>query len=194
MSTIQPHPDANVRSQTFYVACSNARCWHCGESTRLIALAVPQNHEILDADADVDVDVDADADADLDADVDADAKADDCDQPVLPDAWQRANADAFLFYVDHLPDAVRDRLKQISPSFRMAYSAVTLNSYWANHCEHCGTLLDDHELHCEPEGAFMPSSESAAAAIQLSSIQAPFEAAAAGYALAPEFFRFMHRL
>jgi hypothetical protein len=175
MSTIQSHSDANVRSQTFYVARSNARCWHCGEATRLIALAVPQNHEILHADAD------------------ADAEADNRDQPA-PDAWQRVNADAFLFYVDYLPDGVRDQLKQISPSFRMAYSAVTLNSYWANHCEHCGTLLDDHDLHCEPEGAFMPVSESAATAIQLSSVQAPFEAAAAGYALAPEFFRFMHRL
>jgi hypothetical protein len=180
MSTIQSHPDANVRSQTFYVARSNARCWHCGESTPLIALAVPKNHEILDADADDD------------ADEVTDGAADDRDQPV-PDAWQRANADALLFYVEYLPDGVRDQLKQISPSFRMAYSAVTLNSYWANHCEHCGTLLDDHDLHCEPEGAFMPVSESAATAIQLSSVQAPFEAAAAGYALAPEFFRFMHR-
>jgi hypothetical protein len=178
VSTIQPHPDANVRSQTFYVARSNARCWHCGESTRLIALAVPHNHEILDADDG--------------ADEGADGEADDRDQPI-PDGWQRAKADAFLFYVDYLPDGVRDRLKQISPSFRMAYSVVTLNSYWANHCEHCGALLDDHELHCEPEGAFMPSSESAATAIQLSSVQAPFEAAAAGYALAPEFFRFMRR-
>jgi hypothetical protein len=178
MSTIQPHPDANVRSQTFYVARSNARCWHCGESTRLIALAVPQSHEILEADDDADEVVDG--------------EADDRDQPA-PDAWQRANADAFLFYVDYLPDTVRDQLKQISPSFRMAYSTVTLNSYWANHCEHCGSVLDDHELHCEPEGAFMPSSESAAAAIQISQIQEPFEAAAAGYALAPEFFRFMRR-
>jgi hypothetical protein len=187
MSTIQSHPDANVRSQTFYVARRNARCWHCGKSTRLIALAVPQNHEILEADVDVDVD------ADDDADEVADGGADDCDQPA-PDAWQRANENAFLFYVDYLPDAVRDQLKQISPYFRMAYSAVTLNSYWANHCEHCGTLLDDHELHCEPEGAFMPSSESAATAIQLSNVRAPFEAAAAGYAPAPEFFRFMQRL
>jgi hypothetical protein len=189
MSTIQSHPDANVRSQTFHVARTNARCRHCGESTRLIALAVPQNHEILDANSNSN----SNADAGDDADQDADGEADDRDQPV-PDAWQCASADAFLFYVDYLPDGVRDQLKQISPSFRMAYSAVTLNSYWANHCEHCGALLEDHELHCEPEGAFMPSSESAATAIQLSSVQAPFEAAAAGYALAPEFFRFMHRL
>jgi hypothetical protein len=180
MSTIPPHPDANVRSQTFYVACSNARCWHCGESTRLIALAVPQNHEILETN-----EVEDD-------NQDAAAKADGRDQPA-PDAWQRANADAFLFYVNYLPEGVRDQLKQISPCYRVGYSAVTLNSYWANHCEHCGTLLDDHELHCEPEGAFVPASEPAAAAIQISQIPEPFEAAAAGYALAPEFFCFIRR-
>src|ERR1700722_2763946 len=167
MPTIQSHPDANVRSQTYAVARSSALCWHCGESTDLIALVVPHDHEILEAIED--------------GQQVADTKADGRDQPA-PDEWQSANADAFLFYVDYLADGVRDRLKQISPCFRVGYSAATLNSYWANHCEHCGKLLDDHELHCEPEGAFMPSSESAAAAIQMSAIQAPFEAAAAGYA------------
>jgi hypothetical protein len=185
MSTIQPHADVNVRSQTFSVARSNALCWHCGESTDLIALVVPDGHEILEANEGEDDSPDANANAD------ADARTDVRDQPA-PDAWQRANAAAFLFYVDYLPDGVRDRLTQLSPCYRMGYSAVTLNSYWANHCGHCGTLLDDHELHCEPDGAFMPSSESAAAAVQVSNIQAPFEAAAAGYALAPEFFHFTH--
>jgi len=180
MSTIQPHPDANVRSETFSVARSNALCRHCGESNNLIALVVPDNHEILEANEDEDANPHPDAEADV-------------REPPAPDVWQRANANAVLFYVDYLPDGVRDRLQQISPFYRMGYSAVTLNSYWANHCEHCGTLLDDHELHCEPDGAFVPSNESAAAAIQLSSVQAPFHAAAAGYAPAPEFFRFARR-
>jgi len=68
------------------------------------------------------------------------------------------------------PMTFRDRLHRISPFFRLAHSAATLNSYWANHCEHCGTLLGDHELHCEPDGAFMPSSEAAAANIQLQQV------------------------
>jgi hypothetical protein len=186
MPTIQPHPDANVRSPTFSVARSSALCRHCGESTDLIALVVPDSHEILEANEDENDSPDADAG------VDAGAGADARDQPA-PDDWRRANANAVLFYVDYLPDGVRDRLQQILPCYRVGYSAVTQNSYWANHCGHCGALLDDHELHCEPEGAFMPSSEYAAAFIQMSNIQAPFEAAAAGYALAPEFFRFTRR-
>jgi len=90
--------------------------------------------------------------------------------------------------VQQLPQAVQDRLTQLSRFFRLSFSEATLNSYWANHCEHCGTLLGDHELHCEPDGAFMPSSEAEAANIRLLHIAEPFAAATAGYALEPEFF------
>jgi hypothetical protein len=184
MSTIQSHPDANIRSQSFAVARSNALCGHCGEPTDLIALVVPHNHEFLEALKDEDEGDHQDADGDANADGPTRGAADE---------WQRANTDAFLFYVDYLSDGVRDRLQRLSPCFRVGYSVATLNSYWANHCEHCGMLLDDHELHCEPEGAFMPTNESAASAIQMSTIQAPFEASAAGYSPAPEFFRFIRR-
>jgi hypothetical protein len=161
--------DANVRSQTYYVARTDMRCWHCGLSTRLLALAMPRDHETLDEDAQADAD---------------------CGDRAS-EAWHGAAVNAIIFYVECLPDGVKDRLNLISPFFRLAHSTATLNSYWANHCEHCGTLLGDHELHCEPDGAFMPSSEAAAANIQLQQIQEPFEAVAAGYAFEPEFFGFM---
>jgi hypothetical protein len=171
MSEIPSLADANVRSHTYYVARTKVRCWHCGLSTRLLALAVPHNHETLDGDTQADADCGDSA----------------------SDAWQRAAVNAMLFYVERFSDDVRDRLNGISPFFRLAHSAATLNSYWANHCEHCGALLGDHELHCEPDGAFMPSSEAAAANIQLQQIQEPFEAVAAGYAFEPEFFGFMRK-
>ena len=171
MSEIPSLADANVRSHTYYVARTKVRCWHCGLSTRLLALAMPHNHETLNGDTQPDAD---------------------CGDPAS-DAWQRAAVNAMLFYVERLPDDVQDRLNRISPFFRLAHSTATLNSYWANHCEHCGTLLGDHELHCEPDGAFMPSSEATAANIQLQQIQEPFEAVAAGYAFEPEFFGFMRK-
>jgi hypothetical protein len=170
MSEIPSLADANVRSQTYYIARTNVPCWHCGSSTGLLALAVPDGHETLDEDA----------------------QADAGGGPA-PDAWQRANANALLFYVGCLPDAVQGRLNQLSPLFRLSPSAATSSSYWANHCEHCGTLLGDHELHCEPDGAFMPSGETAAANVQLLHIHEPFQAVAAGYALDPEFFGFMRK-
>jgi hypothetical protein len=114
-------------------------------------------------------------------------------QHSAPDSWHRAGFNAFLFFVEHLSDEVQSRLSRISQSFRLARCAATLNSYWANHCEHCGILLGDHELHCEFDCAFMPSSESSAANIELLHVREPLEASAAGYAIEPEFFRFMSR-
>jgi len=164
MFNSQPLVDANVRADTYYVARTHVRCWRCGGRTRLLALALPRSHETLVAD-------DEEADEDHAA-----------------ETWQREGVNAFLFYVRRLPDSVRIRLNPLSSSFRYAYSAVTMDSYWANHCEHCTTLLDDHELHCEPDVAFMPASEAAAANIQLLEIAEPFAAAATGYAFDPEFF------
>jgi hypothetical protein len=162
--------DANVRSQTYYVASTRVRCSHCGLPTRLLALAMPPGHETLDTDSD----------------------ADGGGEP-NSDAWQAATTNAFLFHVAQLSEDVRDRLNRISQSFRLAQGANASHSYWANYCEHCGTQLGDYELHCEPDGAFCPSNEAAAAGIELEQVQAPFEAVTAGYAFEPEFFPFMRR-
>jgi hypothetical protein len=177
MSATPSFPDANVRSQTYYVALTSLRCPHCGYSTRLLALAMPRDHETLHADAHDDSGADGDAE-EL------------CDESAR-DVWQRADANALLFYVESLPGIVQKRLQQWSRFFHLAYDPGARNSYWANHCEHCGNLLGDHELHCEPEGAFMPSSEAAAQNIQLLRYQEPFAAAAVGYACEPEFFACM---
>ena len=177
MSSNRHFPDANVRSHSYYVARTSVRCAHCGLSTRLLALAMPQGHETLHTDAHDDCDSDRDTD-------------EPCGESAQ-DVWQRTDANALIFYVEGLPRAVHTRLQQLSRFFRLAYDPGAMNSYWANHCEHCGILLGDHELHCEPEGAFMPSSEAAAKNIQLLRFQEPFAAAAVGYACEPEFFASM---
>jgi hypothetical protein len=169
MQEFRSLPHANVRSKTYYVARTGVKCWHCGRATRLLALAMPHGHETLDMDVPVDSGQNYAA------------------------AWHRAGFNAFLFFVERLSDEVQSHLSRISQSFRLAHCAATLNSYWANHCEHCGVLLGDHELHCEFDCAFMPSSESTAANIQLLRIREPLEAMAAGYAIEPEYFRFMSR-
>jgi hypothetical protein len=171
MSQIPTLVGANVRSPSYFVARTRVRCPHCGLPTRLLALAVPKDHEVLDEDVQDDDEGCA-------------------ERP--PDAWQRAGVYAFLFHVERLPDEVRVRLNDLSSLFRPAHGAATLHTHWANHCEHCRTALDDHELHCEP-GAFMASSEAAAEAIELVAIPEPFAAVAAGYATEPEFFAFMRK-
>jgi hypothetical protein len=162
----------DVRSQTYYVARAIAQCWRCGSPTCLLALALPRMHETLDVDA-------------------PDGAGDGGE--LAQDEWQRADAHAFLFYVEQLSGDAHRRLQELSQHYRLAHSAVTQSIYWANHCEHCGTLLGDHELHCEPGGAFEPSGPAAAANIELLHRDAPLQAAASGYALEPEFFCFMRR-
>jgi hypothetical protein len=147
-------------------------CWHCGSPTRVLALAVPREHETLDVDSEPDSGEDGDS---------------------TPQDWQRVDVSAFLFYIEELSDGVKQRLQQLSEHFRPAHSAVTQNIYWANHCERCNALLADHELHCEPDGAFLPSSEAAASEVHLLHIREPFEAAGGGIAPQPEFFDFMRK-
>lgn len=182
MSAPPIFPDANVRSPTYYVALTRVRCPHCGYSTRLVALAMPRDHEALHADVHDDSGLGRDVNALCD-----ESARDLCDESAQG-VWQRADANALLFYVAGLPGIVQHRLRQMSRFFHLAHDPGAMISYWANHCEHCGTLLGDHELHCEPEGAFMPSSEAAAKNIQLLRFQEPFAATVVGYACEPEFF------
>ncbi len=100
-------------------------------------------------------------------------------------AWQRADAAAFLFFVTWLPDEVLQHLLPHA-SYRQTQGDETAVSFWANHCEHCGAPQSDEELHCEP-GVFMPGSQAEAMQIHLLKVDEAFEAAAAGYALDPEF-------
>jgi hypothetical protein len=113
-------PNASVRSPTYYVARTVRPCPYCGKPNRLLALALPPNHETLDTEAPKD------------------------------GVWQTVRAHAFLFHVTELPDAVQRHLAQLLPLFRIARGTGTLNGHWANHCEHCGLSIDDQELHCEP--------------------------------------------
>jgi len=160
--------EINVRSDGYLVARATGTCWSCGAATRVFALALPPGHEALAMDADADADADAET------------------RPT--GVWDAAIRTALLFYVALLPDAVQRRLREFSSLYRVARGAATPGSYWANHCESCGSMLDDHDLFCEPEGAFLPTSQAQAAAIQLVRIDEPLEAAAAGYACDPQFF------
>jgi len=119
MSAFHAFPDASVRSPTYYVARTTALCPECGLATRLLALALPPHHETLDAEG-------SDGTGDGGGDV--------------PEDWRRSDANAFLFYVEQLPEDVQRRLEQLSSHFRLAQSAATQNIYGpttastAGHC------------------------------------------------------------
>ncbi len=164
--------DINIRSASFLLARTVGTCRRCRAPTAVFGLAVPPGHEVLDDEA-------------LDHEGSGDESR---DEKLAGAAWQIAPYNAFLFDVEYLPVVVQARLKSFTQSYHLRLDDAAKQACWANHCEECGCPQDDHELFCEPEGAFLPVSESAAAAIHLLSIDEAFEAAAAGYAYEPEFF------
>ena len=87
----------------------------------------------------------------------------------------------------YLPEAVRRRLQAVSKGYRFAFSRRTQGSYWANHCAACGALIEDHDLFCEPDGAFLPTMAARAAAVTLEHIDEALQAGAMGYAYDPQF-------
>ena len=110
----------------------------------------------------------------------------------LDGGWDCAAGNAFVFYVEELAAPIIRRLMQMAPLFRRKREEGHLSPYWANHCEHCGLMLSDEALHCEP-GVFMPAQPHEAAAIQLTGVAEAFSAEAAGYAFEPELFSLIRR-
>jgi hypothetical protein len=188
-SPLAPHEnysqEINIRSPCYYIARTVSACWHCSSPTALVAIAVPPGHETLDVNDDA-------------SDEDSDSETQHREHPAA--AWSAADHNAFLFYVDFLPAPVRKRINAYQPTYRpidadaaAPAAGVGPGSYWANHCEQCGCQLDDHELFCEPDGAFLPTSESTAAAIHLVLVDELFETSAAGYSYEPPHFDAMIR-
>jgi len=181
--------DINIRSPRYLLAHTLGTCWHCRAPTQLFALVVPPGHEALELDDEAQ---DAAGD-EAQNETQNEAQSETQNEALAVDIWCAATHHAFLFYIEFLPAVIQDRLKQFTQSYRLEFSDAAHEPYWANHCERCGSLLDDHELFCEPEGAFLPTSESSAGAIHLLALDEAFEAAAAGYAYEPQFFDAMSR-
>jgi hypothetical protein len=153
----------NVRSSRgYYIAESTAICGHCSSATRVFAIALPCEHETVALDPDADPEESA------------------------QDTWEVCGSGALLFYVERVSEAVQQRLARLAAGMRSSYSAQVQGAYWANHCECCDSLLEDHELFCEPEGAFLPVHRPDE--IRVTRIDEPFEALAAGYVCAPPVF------
>lgn len=158
----------NMRAAGYFVAQAIAACARCRQATRLIALGLPAHHEVLEPD-----DVPDDADA--------------------MDAWVRADHPALLFQIAHLSENVRMQVAGIQPAYSPKISAAGGESWWTNHCEHCGSPFDDQDLFCEPGGAFFPVSDAEARLIQVLTRDEAIEVDASGYAPEPAFYHSMRR-
>jgi hypothetical protein len=151
----------NNRSLTYSIAVAAQHCAHCAKLTPVVGLILPAGHETLESDA---------------------------DDETRAAVWEVADADAILFFIEYLPESVQKRLQEFSQHYRLDHCEQAQQSYWINHCCFCGRKQGEFELYCEPEGAFVPISEAAAASIRLHHVAESIETRASGYAYAPEFF------
>jgi hypothetical protein len=163
MVASDPKANINVRSSSYWIAHATGRCEGCRAETRCVALALPPSHQSLVLDWDGQ------------------------DDESVAYNWETAECSAFLFYIEYLPDETRRRLQAASEGYRFAFSERTQESYWANHCAACGALMEDHDLFCEPDGAFLPTTAQSAAAVTLERVGEALEAGAVGYACDPQF-------
>lgn len=114
-------------------------------------------------------------------------------ETLVENEWQTVDANAFIFQVAGLSDAVSRLLFDRTADFHRTCGDDSSESYWANHCPHCAGVFSEDELHCEP-GGFMPTDALEAQAISLTKVEQAFSACAVGYALEPEFFASMRAL
>ncbi len=140
--------DVNLRSTSYTIAQGETSCWKCRKLTPVFALFVPAGHEYLEVGDDDDA------------------------------AWELQDETAVLSFVTYLASAVAKRVAELTGHYRLDYSKTAGHSYWMNHCEACGMKQGDFELMCEPEGAFFPMEEAAAAQILLLPSSEPFCAGA----------------
>jgi hypothetical protein len=101
-------------------------------------------------------------------------------ESLTEERWICEDAAALLFYVECLSNEAGNVVRELAPRFRVDYSTPVDRNYWVNHCQHCGTIQEDHDLHCEPDAAFLPTSVHAAEQILTVAVQVPFLARAGG--------------
>jgi hypothetical protein len=108
--------------------------------------------------------------------------------------WESVDAGVLLFYVDYLPPEVILVAQELSRHFRLDYSTPTGTEHWMNHCENCGEVLEDHDLHCEPGGAFLPLDPRDAERILLVEVRESFSARVRGCSDDLPFFTSMQSI
>ena len=144
----------NVRSRRYFIVESRIRCDQCNVVTAVFALALPADYESLY--------------------VNDDAPDDESG------TWESPEMAAVLSYVDYLPETVANRIRSMTRHYRLDGHSEADDSFWMNHCEHCGAQMEEEELHSEPWSPFGPMPDEGLEAIRLHEVHEPFEASAGG--------------
>jgi hypothetical protein len=153
MSDTANNAEPNVRSGRYFIVESKIRCPQCDVVSTVFAFAVPAGYESRHVGDDTPDDESG--------------------------TWESQEVAAVLSYVEYLPDAVVNRVRAMTPHYRLDRRGETGGSFWMNHCEGCGAQVDEEELH-EFEGPFGLEPFEGPEAIRPHEVREPFEAWAGG--------------
>jgi hypothetical protein len=142
--------DPNVRSVRYIIVLSRACCTLCSVVTAVFAFALPAGYESLNVDDDTPDDESG--------------------------TWEAPGMAAILSYVEYLPESVADRIRVLTSHYRIDQDNHSGESLWMNHCQNCGALLDEEELHGDPNCPFGPLPCEGLEALVLHEVREPFEA------------------
>jgi hypothetical protein len=82
--------------------------------------------------------------------------------------------------IENIPGQILKFIKSKVPTFKMKYSKMAGQKYYANTCPKCGVIYGDFFLHDEPGAPFFPENEEAAKSLYIKEIPltAPIEVSA----------------
>jgi hypothetical protein len=142
------HP--NVRSSRYFIVESRIRCDKCNVVTAVFGVALPASYESLYVDDDAPDDASG--------------------------TWEASEMGAVLSYVQYLPETVANRIRSVTQHYRLDAQSEASDTFWMNHCEHCGAQMEEEELHGDPGSPFVPVSDEGLEAIRLHEVREPFAA------------------
>jgi hypothetical protein len=147
-TTLNVHP--NVKSSRYFIIESRIRCDRCVVVTAVFGFVAPAGYESLRVDDDTPDDEDG--------------------------TWEVSAMAAVLSYVEYLPETVANRIRSVTPNYRLDTHSDAGGTFWMNHCEHCGAPLEEEELHGDPGRPFGPMPDEGLEAIRLHEVCEPFAA------------------
>ncbi len=145
--------EPNVRSSSYSLVQGRMQCPQCDSVTAVFACALPAGYESRYVD----------------------------DGPVGAEigTWEVQTMAAVLSYIESLPDTVANHIRALTQHFRLAPDEASGETFWINHCEHCGAQMEEEELH-EFDGPFGPMPGGDPESIHLHRFREPFAAWAGG--------------
>lgn len=153
---MQSSPDGvepNVRSSSYSIIQSRMLCPQCNALTAVFTFALPASYESRT--------------------VDDDTPGDEFG------TWETQGIAAVLSYIEYLSDTVAHRIRAMTSHYRLGLDNQGNETWWRNHCEHCGAQMEEEELF-EFDGPFGMMPSEGPEAIQVHRFREPFEGWAGG--------------